>query len=251
MLLAIYPLVIVTPVVASQSPPDAARSTLTPTLANITADGMSTQVLTVTVKYSNGDNFGKGGDTVVITLASGSGTVGPVTDNGDGTYTATVTSPTAVGSGVFVATIDHDAVKNGNTTQTQATINYVGVAEDATQSILAPTSATITANGTTPQVLTVTAKDSVGNLITTGGATVTIIRSSGSGTISPVTDNGDGTYTATVTSPTAVGSGVFVATLGGKPGQKRHSQPDRGYYNLCSGDPDEYYGESGQSGGGR
>jgi hypothetical protein len=88
---------------------------------------------------------------------------------------------------------------------------------DAMHSILAPTSASIAANGTSTQVLTVTAKDSNGNLITTGGATVTITRSSGSGTISPVIDNGDGTYTVIVTSATAVGRGVFVATLGGNP----------------------------------
>ena len=37
----------------------------------------------------------------------------------------------------------------------------------------------------------------------------------GSGTLSGTTDNGDGTYSATVTSPTAAGIGTITATLGG------------------------------------
>src|SRR5438477_11205566 len=97
----------------------------------------------------------------------------------------------------------------------QSTITYVAGAADAAQSTLTLTSATITADGSTTQVLTVTAKDANGNTLTSGGATVTITKQSGTGTIGGVTDNGNGTYTATVTSPTAAGSGVFIATLGG------------------------------------
>ena len=67
-----------------------------------------------------------GGDSVTITeLSGGSGTIGPVVDNLDGTYSATVTAPTATGSGVFEATLNDDPIMNGGTTQTQATVNYV------------------------------------------------------------------------------------------------------------------------------
>ncbi|MHA8088661.1 Ig-like domain-containing protein, partial [Aquirufa sp. Wall-65K1] len=72
---------------------DAAISTLTPTSASIVADGSTTQVLTVTAKDANGNNLTAGGATVTITNSSGSGTIGSVTDNSNGTYTATVTSP--------------------------------------------------------------------------------------------------------------------------------------------------------------
>ena len=96
-------------------------------------------------------------------------------------------------------------------------MTYVPGAADATQSTLTPTSASITANGTSTQVLTVQAKDANGNNLTAGGSTVTITKQSGTGTIGSVTDNGNGTYTATVTAPTSTGSGVFVATLGGSP----------------------------------
>jgi hypothetical protein len=196
---------------------DASQSTLTPTSASITANGTATQVLTVTVKDANGNLETTGGSTVTITKQSGTGTIGSVSDNHDGTYTATVTAPTATGSGVFAATLGGQPVKSGNAGQTQSTVTYVPGPADATQSTLTPTSASITANGTATQVLTVTAKDANGNLETTGGSTVTITKQSGTGTIGPVTDNGNGTYTATVTAPTATGSGVFVATLGAQP----------------------------------
>ncbi|HEY2354191.1 MAG TPA: invasin domain 3-containing protein, partial [Gaiellaceae bacterium] len=196
---------------------DATQSTLTPTSSSITADGSSTQVLTVQARDANGNNLTTGGATVTITKQSGTGTIGSVTDNGDGTYTATVTAPTATGSGVFVATLGGNPVKNGGGSQTQATVTYVTGAADATQSTLTPTSSSITADGSSTQVLTVTAKDAFGNNLTSGGSTVTITKLSGTGSIGSVTDNGDGTYTATVTAPTATGSGVFVATLDGNP----------------------------------
>src|SRR6185436_3543701 len=97
-------------------------------------------------------------------------TVGSVTDNGNGTYSATVTSPTLASSGVFVATLGGSAVKSGGGSQTQSTL---------------------TANGVATQVLTVTAQDANNNAISTGGATVTIVKQSVVGSIGTVTDNGD------------------------------------------------------------
>jgi len=108
-------------------PPDAARSTLTPTSSSITANGTSTQVLTVTAKDANGNALTSGGATVTITQSSGTGTISTVTDNSNGTYTATVTSPTASGSAVFVATLGGNPVESGTGSQTQATVNYIAV----------------------------------------------------------------------------------------------------------------------------
>ncbi len=192
---------------------NATQSTLTPSTASITANGSSTQVLTVQAKDASGNNLSTGVATVTITKSSGTGTIGAVTNNNDGTYTATVTSSSSSGSGVFVATLGGSAVKSGSASQTQATVTYAAGAADAIQSTLTPSTASITANGSSTQVLTVQAKDASGNNLSTGGATVTITKLSGTGTISAVTNNNDGTYTATVTSPVATGSGVFVATL--------------------------------------
>ena len=99
-------------------------STLTPTAASIAADGVTTQVLTVTAYDRNGNRLTAGGSTVAITQSSGTGTIGAVTDVGDGTYTATVTSAASAGSGVFVATINGVSVKSGTSSQTQSTITY-------------------------------------------------------------------------------------------------------------------------------
>ncbi|MHA8062349.1 beta strand repeat-containing protein, partial [Aquirufa beregesia] len=194
---------------------DAAISTLLPTSASITADGASTQVLTVRAKDAFGNNLLAGGSTVTITKLSGTGSISIVNDGGNGTYTATVTAASAAGSGVFVATIGGAEVKSGSGVQTEATVTYVPGAIDAVVTTLTPTSASIIADGLTTQVLTVTAKDANGNNIGTGGATVTITKQSGSGSIGTVSDAGNGTYTATVTSPTTAGSGVFIATIGG------------------------------------
>ena len=95
---------------------------------------------------------------------------------------------------------------------------------DASQSTLTPVSSSITVGGDT-QVLTVTAEDQFGNLTGAGGDTVTIVQDSGTGSIGSVTDNGDGTYTATVTSPNLTGSGVFKATLNGDPAKPTSAEP--------------------------
>ncbi|MDE3235822.1 MAG: T9SS type A sorting domain-containing protein [Bacteroidota bacterium] len=103
---------------------DASQSTLSPTTATIPADGTSTQVLTVIAKDTYGNPLTTGGATVIITKTSGTGNISTVTDNNDGTYSATVTAPLTGGSGTFTATIDGNAIKNGTSTQTQAVINY-------------------------------------------------------------------------------------------------------------------------------
>ncbi|CAM3893039.1 invasin domain 3-containing protein [Aquirufa aurantiipilula] len=191
----------------------AATSTLTPISASLVA-GATPQTLTVTAKDALGNAITTGGATVIISKLSGVGTVSAVTDNANGTYTATVSSLVA-GTGVFVATINANPVLSGAATQTQASISFTVGAANATASTLTPSTASLLADGST-QTLTVTAKDLNGNTITTGGATVLITKSSGVGTVSAVTDNGNGTYTATVSSTTP-GTGVFVASLNGNP----------------------------------
>ena len=97
--------------------------------------------------------------TVAITRSSGSGSAGSVTDNNDGTYTATVTAPTAVGSGVFVATLNGQPVKNGGASQTQATVTYVH--GTATGIEVTPASDTINVGDT--ETYSATASDGYGN----------------------------------------------------------------------------------------
>lgn len=100
-------------------------STLTPTSSSVFPG--STVTLTVTVNDSLGNRVYTPFDTVTITKQSGTGTIGSVTNNGDGTYYATVTAPADPGSGIFVATVNGGQVKSGTASQTQSTISYPSV----------------------------------------------------------------------------------------------------------------------------
>ncbi|MCX6120382.1 MAG: T9SS type A sorting domain-containing protein [Ignavibacteriales bacterium] len=175
---------------------DATQSTLTPTSANIAADGVSTQVLTVTAKDANGNFLTSGGLTVTITLSSGTGLIGSVTDNSNGTYTATVTAPSSAGSGVFVATLGGNPVKSGTGTQSVSTITYVIYVWNQTGTASWTTAANWTPSRTTPAANdviqfsgggTVTITDlpneSIGRLLLSGNSSVNLQPTSGSVTL--------------------------------------------------------------------
>jgi prepilin-type N-terminal cleavage/methylation domain-containing protein len=94
------------------------------------------------------------------------------------------------------------------------TFKIIGTASAAMSQLTVSPTTNINPDGSTAATLIVTAIDSVGNSVPTGGATVTITRLSGTCTLSGVTDVGNGTYTATAKSM-STGLCVFVATLGG------------------------------------
>ena len=71
-------------------------STITASPTSIVADGSSTSAVTVRLKDAAGNDLHGTGGTVALGL-TGTGSLSAVTDNGDGTYTATLTSPTTVG----------------------------------------------------------------------------------------------------------------------------------------------------------
>ncbi len=70
--------------------PSVTKSAITVSPPTVTANGLAQAAITVTLYDANGNRVERGGNDVQIT--SSAGTVGPVTDNGDGTYTADVTS---------------------------------------------------------------------------------------------------------------------------------------------------------------
>jgi len=118
--------------------------------------------------------------------------IGLVTDNKNGTYTATITSSTTVGSVTITAadgSVSPGISGRATLTQTAARASNVTVA-------LSPGS--IVANGTSTSTATATVKDAAGHLI--GGDRLAFSSSDSGEKIGPVTDNKTGTYTATVTS---------------------------------------------------
>jgi adhesin/invasin len=66
-----------------------------------------TSTITVQLKDANGNNLTASGGTVTLNADNGA-TIGTVTDNGDGTYTATLTAPASP------ATVTVSGSLNGN-----------------------------------------------------------------------------------------------------------------------------------------
>jgi hypothetical protein len=132
------------------------------------------------------------------------GTIGTVTDVGNGTYTATVTSPTATGSGIFVATLGGQPVKSGTGSQTQSTITYVPGA--ATKYLVSSSSYSPVAGSN----VTITAQlaDANNNAVSTAGNVVTWNKTGTGGSFgSPTsTTNASGVATVTFTTNTVAGT---------------------------------------------
>ncbi|WP_300496621.1 invasin domain 3-containing protein [Marinobacter sp.] len=184
-------------------PASAANTTLTAAPLSITADGVTTSIVTVQAIDANGNALTSGGDTVV--LATTAGTLSNVTDNGDGTYSATLTSSTTAETATITGTLD------GTDITDSASVEFVPGDASAATSTVTATPSSITADGVSNTTITVQAKDANGNNLTTGGDTIAL--SSNAGTLSNFADNGDGTYTALLTSSTAKGTATVSGTL--------------------------------------
>ena len=70
-------------------------------------------------------------------------------------------------------------------------------------------------DGISTSEITVTLLDDFGNDLVFGGDAVAL--STTAGTLSPVTDNGTGTYTATLTSAIAAATATITGTVNGSP----------------------------------
>ncbi|GIO14324.1 hypothetical protein J19TS2_38790 [Cohnella xylanilytica] len=185
--------------------PSVVASTIEAAVSELTADGTSTTTITVKLKDAQGHDLTAGGATVVI--ATDKGTVSATTDNHDGTYTATLTAPTNLGIATVSATV------GGTALTSTASVTFTVGAPSVTTSTIEAADAELTADGTSTTTITVKLKDAQGHDLTAGGAKVVI--STDKGTISVTTDNHDGTYTATLTAPTELGTATISATVGG------------------------------------
>ena len=171
---------------------------------------------TDTLTLSTYDTFGMpittGGAIVVFNASGGTstGSISATTDNGNGTYTATFTglaigTPTTIG-----ATINGSPVTN-----TLPTIQVTPGLVSLSRSVVSVSSGTDVSGAT--ETLTLTAEDANGIQETSGGLSVAFATSGGTstGSIGAVTDNGNGTYTATFTGLVAGSATTITATIGG------------------------------------
>ena len=108
-----------------------------------------------------------------------------MTDNGDGTYSAILTSSTTAGNATVTGTIDGESVVD------DATVTFTPGPASAANTTLTAAPLSITADGVTTSTVTVQAIDANGNALTSGGDAIVLATTAG--TLSNVTDNGDGT----------------------------------------------------------
>jgi carbon monoxide dehydrogenase subunit G len=166
------------------------------------------------VTFTARDAFGSqeltGGLPVALSVkGSATGSLGKPIDNHNGTYTALFTAGSIPGVDTFSATINKKAVK------ATASLTVVGPYSLAKSVVSVPKSSVALG---TPITVTLTALDALGHQELTGGLKVvfSLAKGSAGGTFSKVTDNHNGTYTATFTG-SKTGSDTITATINGKP----------------------------------
>lgn len=173
----------------------ATLSATSPT-GRLRADGTSTVAVTAALVDAAGDPL-QGGQ-VSATVDQGA-TASAVVDNGDGTYTTTITAGTK----------RSDLTVTFGTGTLSATATVV---QGPSRVALALSSPTVIGDGTSTVNATATFADGDDDGI--GAEDVTIDATGGHTTVGPVTDLGDGTYTATLTSTRALGTDTITASNG-------------------------------------
>ena len=114
---------------------DATISTITASPTSITADGTSESIITVQLKDADGNNLNTGGDAVA--LSTDLGTIGTIMDNGDGTYSATLTAGTTAGTAIVTGTLNGAPITDTATvtfTEPAAGVNVTSIVPNTMQS---------------------------------------------------------------------------------------------------------------------
>jgi adhesin/invasin len=190
---------------ATTIPPSASTSTIGASPGSIVADGKSTATITVRLRDAEGNDMASGGDGV--TLSTTAGSLGAVTDNDDGTYSATLTSSTSEETATITGTV------NGAAIDDEATVEFTARSPSPATSTIHASPTSIVADGESTATITVQLRDTEGEDLASGGDNVTLSTSAGS--LGDVTDNDDGTYTATLTSSTTAQTAAITGTVNG------------------------------------
>ncbi len=163
--------------------------------------------ITVQARDAQNNDLTTGGATILVTVSGANSASPSVTDHNDGTYTASYT-PTSAGSDNIAITLSGTAIGSSPFTSSVSP-----GAPSAAQSL-----ATVPPSGTagSATAISVQARDQYGNPVTTGGAVVAVSVTGANTATPPVTDQGNGTYTASYT-PAATGTDNIAITLGGSP----------------------------------
>ena len=177
---------------------EATEITATASSTKLVANGVTTAVITVAAKDAN--QVPVSTEIIVPVLDGNNGTLSTVTNNGDGSYSITYTA--GIKAGAVKATIT--ATKGGVATAVDLTL--VPGPTTTVDVIAAPT--TVDADGTSTSDVTATLVDANGNLV----GTDTVAMTATDGTLSDVTNNGDGSYSAVFTASKEPGTATVTAT---------------------------------------
>ena len=171
---------------ASPGVADAATSMITADNNSPTVD--NTVTITVQLNDDTPAALTVGGD--AVTLLTTHGVLTSVTDNASGTYTATLTATTP-GTATITGKVNSVAITDGET------VVFAPGAVSAAHTTIdaAPPSINV---DTGSSAITVTARDQYDNPTGVSGGTVTLA-STNTGALTVVTDNANGTYSATLT----------------------------------------------------
>ncbi|HTB85005.1 MAG TPA: invasin domain 3-containing protein [Candidatus Sulfotelmatobacter sp.] len=178
----------------------------------LVADGVSTSIVKMQARDTNGVNLTTGGATVIFTNAIG--TMSATTDNGDGTYQATFTAPGSVGTAVISAKLGGITIASAGTATNSAivTINCTLGPVSAGTSTATASPTNCAADGSTTSTITITALDAQGRGLS--GQTVTLGVSGTGNTVStPANTAANGQTTATLSS-TVPGTKTITVTIG-------------------------------------
>ena len=186
--------------------------------------------ITVTGKDAYGNPVSVGGATVVLSVAGANSANPSVTDNGNGTYTATYT-PTNAGEDLITGTLNASAIGADTDGTSDGTFHLTvtaGAGSGTNSIISASPSPVVTGNQVT---ITVSAYDQYDNQITIGGAAVTLSVNGSNSATPSVTDNLNGTYTATYI-PTHAGEDQITGTINSSAIQKDTDGTSDGTFHL-------------------
>lgn len=197
-------------VAVTNGAPSATNSTLATTSPTVVSG--SSVTITATLRDDNNNlitsgyavSFAKGGGT-------STGTFGSVVNNGDGTYSVTYTG-VAAGSAQTISLLVDSIALGSNTITETVTVggpsNMLSTLTVSSNTIVAGTTSTLTA----------TIKDANGNPISSGILVMfDNIGGTSTGTLSVVTNQGNGVYTATYTGNVAGTAQTVQATVNGAP----------------------------------
>ncbi|MBI2711508.1 MAG: hypothetical protein HYX41_01415 [Bdellovibrio sp.] len=182
--------------------------------ASIVPSG-SSATLSLTLRDQNGNLVKQSGLSVVFFYAGGTstGTIAPTSYQGDGVYSANFTGQRA-GTPIMIGATLGGTVAGGGA---QPVLSVIPGPFSAINSLIAVSSPSVSVFGSVQ--LSLTAKDSYGNLIVSGGLPVSFNYGGGSstGNIGSVVDTGSGVYSASFTG-TGAGTPVAIgASIGGSP----------------------------------